>query len=153
MVLVEKNLKEMLSEIGNWGLVSYKMFRFERDATMLADEAMNAQVDISRIIAQFPVTHARILFLYALENVLYDVDSVSGQPFSFWLFVGEKGLVARIEDYGPGFDWRAVQEKYLAGEMYYQRRGSGFRAYNDFKNAQCSFDENGEAENILELFE
>jgi|GEM_PF-3751659 hypothetical protein len=42
MVLVEKGLNEMLSEIGNWGLVSYKMFEFEQDTKTLPDDAGGA---------------------------------------------------------------------------------------------------------------
>jgi anti-sigma regulatory factor (Ser/Thr protein kinase) len=166
MVLINATLEQMLEEIK-----SAELFREDRivpsqlegtktraHARFLENSTYAHEVllPISKAEEEFddePTPWPTRLYLAihaAIENAMMrgNGDDIS-LPIFIKYFVGQEGIVVQIKDSGPGFDFEAIQQKYLSRSPFAQGGGIGFRSYNGIPNLSVSFENGGNTINLM----
>lgn len=95
----------------------------------------------------------------SLEKALFGVDGALSEVLSnafvhghrrdpsraitVFIVVGERGVVARVQDQGPGFDVQRVVRLAKDGGTYFQLAGNGLRTLLQRRDVTAYFSENG----------
>lgn len=70
-----------------------------------------------------------------------------------YVFKGEKGLLVRIKDSGPGFDVQSVYHRFCNNKQYYSTAGNGLRLMAHSPHFGIFHDETGTAFHLLYFFD
>lgn len=74
------------------------------------------------------------------------------KPIQLSIYLGDRGLIVRIMDDGPGFDLKEVKERFTRGKSYFHLAGNGFRLMIQNPHFQIFFTDGGSAFNLMYLF-
>lgn len=73
-------------------------------------------------------------------------------PIDVSVFLGEKGLIVRIKDTGPGFNPNTVKEQFSKGKTYFHLAGNGIRQMIESPDFHIFYTDNGTGFNLMYLF-
>jgi hypothetical protein len=86
---------------------------------------------------------------WAIENAILRGNKNNPEaPVLVNYYLGDYGIVAKVEDFGDGFDYNETQRRFLSGEGYALNNGAGFIGYN-YDDVEVSFSGKGNIVNIM----
>ncbi|MEM3405729.1 MAG: hypothetical protein QW117_02010 [Candidatus Pacearchaeota archaeon] len=155
MVIVNKNLEKMLVEI-KWNgffhseiIIPKKIKNIESNIWKSVISYYNYRKFLLEDLRKITKSDFGFILGWAIENALLRGNKNNPElPVIINYYLGREGIVSRIKDFGEGFNYMEVQEKYLKREKYFINNGAGFAGYNR-EDVEVNFEEAGSIINLM----
>lgn len=74
------------------------------------------------------------------------------KPIDLTVYLGDKGLIVRVTDSGPGFDLETVKDRFSKGKSYFHLAGNGLKRMIHSPHFRIFFTDGGRSFNLMYMF-